>query len=642
MKQLFVTLTLILVGVCIYAQINLDITWQNCYGGSNFDEDGNIVETDFGYFLLSETRSDDGQITRYWGEGDIWLAAVDSIGNFLWGRCYGGTSVEISGNIIKDNFGFYYFSGWTFSNDGDVQSGNHGNYDRWIVKIDINGRIIWEKCYGGTGRDYGPTLKMLSNGQIIAYSATTSSDGDVPVNYGYLDVWITIIDPKNGDILTNKVFGNIGQNNIFDIVETKDKGFFFTSEAQEVEGMVQGTFHGNCDVWAVKLDSNFNIEWQKLYGGSSIDYQGWSILELEDGFIFLAQTISDNGDVSGFHGIAGDEGTYDIWVVRIDTTGNIIWEKCLGGSNYDYGRKLIQSDDGGFVLFAETDSHDGDVHDLHYLTYPWPIISYDDIWMVKLSAEGEIEWSRCFGGNYAEFISFDAIVKKAENNYVIVGSSSGSSPGDTTGDVNCSIHGLRDLWLFEIKDCDNYMPSIPTIPIGPDTLCTTTDSTATYSIIPAQGAWSYEWKVVPEEASSITGDSTSATQHWNSGWEGQAQISARSWNDCGQSDWSEVKNTWAYSCLGIHSPSLVPRTPHLQIFPNPVSTHIHCNIQNLNNLPQGSIEIYNYLGVKLDEIQVQGNQTSIKIDISSYPPGVYVAVLKNEQEVIDRKRFVKE
>ncbi|MDT8394717.1 MAG: T9SS type A sorting domain-containing protein [Bacteroidales bacterium] len=636
MKKLTASIaTILLVWVTLLAQNNMDITWQNCYGGTGSEDHANLLETNFGYFILSETNSVDGQITNQWGEEDIWLVAIDSVGNFLWGRCYGGSSLDLAQNIVADNLGFYYFSGVVASNDGDIQSGNHGGYDRWVVKIDATGKILWEKCYGGTGNEYGAKLKRLSKGNIILYAATTSGDGDVPQNYGFWDAWIQIINPQNGDIIQNKVFGNSDINNIFDIVETRDGGFFFTSKAIVANGMIQGDPHGGEDVWAVKTDSNLNIEWQKLYGGSHNDGQGEGILELDDGYIFMAYTLSNDGDVSGFHGIPGELETLDIWVVRIDTIGNIIWEKCLGGSGMEDARKLIQSDDGGFVLFAQTDSDDGDVWDLHtdYNN------QHSDIWMVKLSANGDIEWSRCYGGIGGEKVSFDAVIKKAEDDYVISGTTYYYL--NPSGDVGCNYIGMGDIWLFEIKDCDNYMPQIPASPSGPDTLCTTTDSISTYSITPAQGAWSYEWQVLPEEAGSIASDSITATLHWSPNWEGQTQISVRSWNDCGQSDWSDVKSSWAFSCLGIHSPSAGTHGPYLQIFPNPASTQIQCNIQNMDRAPEGSIEIYNYLGVRMNVLLLQGKQKSINIDISSYPPGIYVALLKSGSDVLAMGRFVK-
>jgi hypothetical protein len=328
------------------AQNNMQIQWQSCYGGSEYDDAGGIVQSENGYLVLGTTGSNDGDVSNFHGVYDIWVASIDSLGNLLWERAYGGSEQEYATNIIKDDSGYYYFGGWVSSNDGDVQSGTHGGYDRWIVKIDGEGNIIWEQCYGGSMTDYGGMLKLLSNGNILTYGATFSDDGDVPINYGYLDDWLMIIN-TDGDIIESKVYGNIDQNNIFDIIETSDGGFFFASKAKVAQGMVQGEPHGLTDVWVVKLDSAMNIEWQKMYGGSKVDYGYQGVLELDDGYIFLAYTNSNDSDVSGYHGTPGE--SRDIWVVRIDTIGNILWQRCTGGYEWDASATIYQSEDGGML-----------------------------------------------------------------------------------------------------------------------------------------------------------------------------------------------------------------------------------------------------------------------------------------------------
>ncbi len=418
----------------LFAQSNLQIDWQSCYGGSENDHGYDIVPTEDGYLVMGYSLSEDGDITNNHGDSDVWIIRIDSIGEIIWERSFGGSNSELPNNIIRYDEDIYYFGAWTWSNDGDVQSGNHGGYDRWIVKINGQGEILWEKCYGGSLTEYGGQLKLLNNGNIMTYGASVSSDGDVPVNYGVLDVWLMIISPE-GEILNNAVFGNIGQNNLYDIVETEDGGLFFVAEAQEVEGMVQGNFHGEDDVWAVKLDSSLNMQWQKLYGGSYSDYGYYGILELDDGYIFLASTNSNDGDVSGFHG-----GFSDIWAVRIDTIGNIMWQRCLGGNKSDWGSKLFEAEDGGFYVFGETQSNNGDVSG----NYSWN--GYADIWMVKLSADGELEWQECFGGEGNERI-YKGIIRKSEHDWVLAGRTNYN-----TYDVNCDLHAMEDYWVFEIKD----------------------------------------------------------------------------------------------------------------------------------------------------------------------------------------------
>lgn len=413
----------------------MSIQLQACYGSADVDKATDIAETENGYIVIGEVPSDNGNISNYHGGYDLWVLRIDTVGFIEWERCYGGSEYEIEGRIISDNEGNYYLCCWTASNDGDVQSGNHGGYDVWVVKINGDGGIIWEKCFGGSGTDETTNLKLLSNGNLLITCNTTSPDGDLPASYGYYDAWVFTVSP-DGDIVKNEVFGNDLHNGIRSAIEAQDGGYFFTSETSSTNGMVNGTYHGGMlDVWAVKLDSNMNIEWQSLYGGSETDYGSFGLIELSDGYLFLAQTDSNDGDVSGFHG-----GLKDIWAVRIDMVGIIIWQTCLGGSDYDVGGDLFQTEDGGFIIFGRTHSNNGDVSGNH----SWP--EYSDIWMVKLDSDGEIIWQQCYGGLNDEEVSL-GIIKKSDFNWVIAGSFIYN-----TGDIDCTWQGLNDYWIFEIKD----------------------------------------------------------------------------------------------------------------------------------------------------------------------------------------------
>jgi hypothetical protein len=157
--------------------------------------------------------------------------------------------------------------------------------------------------------------------------------------------------------------------------------------------------------------------------------------------VFLAIRWVRDGDVSGFHGIPGDPLGSDIWVVKIDFSGNIIWQKCLGGSKGEHARNIFQTEDSGFMVIGQTKSNDGDVVGFH------GVAGYNyDIWMVKLSNLGELEWQKCLGGDGEEEI-YHGVVKKDDYDYVIAGSSDYPS-----GDVVCNLHGWDDYWIFEIND----------------------------------------------------------------------------------------------------------------------------------------------------------------------------------------------
>jgi len=154
------------------------------------------------------------------------------------------------------------------------------------------------------------------------------------------------------------------------------------------DGDVSGN-HGGSDYWVVKLNSSGDIEWQKCLGGTNSDGgifndYIYSIQQTSDGgFIMACETMSNDGDVSGNHG------SYDAWVVKLNSLGDIEWQKCLGGTNRDIANSIQQTSDGGFIVAGYTYSNDGDVSGNH---------GYCDAWVVKLNSSGDIEWQKCLGG----------------------------------------------------------------------------------------------------------------------------------------------------------------------------------------------------------------------------------------------------
>ncbi|MGB4094684.1 MAG: T9SS type A sorting domain-containing protein, partial [Bacteroidales bacterium] len=148
-------------------------------------------------------------------------------------------------------------------------------------------------------------------------------------------------------------------------------GYIVAGETWSNDGDVSGN-HGNSDYWVVKLNSSGDIEWQKCLGGTNSDW-AYSIQQTNDsGFIVAGYTHSNNGDVSGNHGY------YDYWVVKLNSSGDIEWQKCIGGTNYEFANSIQQTSDGGFIVAGETLSNNGDVSGNH---------GYSDAWVVKLTNE---------------------------------------------------------------------------------------------------------------------------------------------------------------------------------------------------------------------------------------------------------------
>ena len=177
----------------------------------------------------------------------------------------------------------------------------------------------------------------------------------------------------------------------------------------------------------MKLDATGNITWQKSLGGTNQDY-GYSIQQTTGGgYIVAGYSNSNDGDVTG------NNGGVDCWIVKLDTVGNITWQKSLGGSGFDSAYSIKQTQDGGFIVACESYSNDGDVTGNNG--------SYD-YWIVKLDSGGEITWQKSFGGSEGDAAS--SIQQTNDGGYIIAGSSY-SNDGDLT--VN---NGLNEHWIIKL------------------------------------------------------------------------------------------------------------------------------------------------------------------------------------------------
>jgi hypothetical protein len=372
------------------------------------------------------------------------------------------------------------------------------------------------------------------------------------------------------------------------------------------------------DVWVIEIDLNGTLLNQWCYGGSQDDL-GRDIIELDDGYVFAASTNSKDGDVSGFHGNEWNEHD-DIWVVKIDFNGNIIWQKCLGGSSLEYPVYLTQTGDNGFIVIGNTYSLDGDVTGNH----SWDDI-YTDIWVVKLNSEGQLEWEHCFGGGGMErFNGIHSVLKKDDYNYVL-----GANSNYLDADVECDLfpNDLQDdAWLLEVKDCSYYQPSIPVIISGPDTLCSTVSAVSIYSVNPANWARSYEWSVEPNNAGTLHTDSLSVQVTWDTQFVGPVAIMVRSSNDCGNSAWSEPHNTQVYTCMGVEE----YKNDGFQIatYPNPASNWVDFNYILSKDETKASITITDLTGEIVDVIQVSGRKGLTKWDSQQVTSGIYFYTFK--------------
>jgi hypothetical protein len=436
----------LLLGSFIDAQkLPAAIQWQKCLGGSKLEFSSRIVRSvDGGYLLACETLSNDGDVIAHTGSGNVWVVKFSNTGVIQWQRCFAINQSPLIANYgvldLKNTpDGGYIIATTTLSNDSSF-TGYHSKSDGLIVKLSGDGTPQWQKCYGGSQIDMASAIQSTSDGGYIFLGSTSSTDGDITGNHGSYDVWVVKINGL-GIIQWQKCFGGTGVdisergvNKGGSIIETSDKGFVFIANTQSSDGDVTGYHSGSSmdDAWIVKLDSAGNKLWQKCLGGSSTE-NGNDIIQLPNGnLVAVASAKSRDGDVIGNHG------TGDIWVLTLDGQANLLWQRCLGGFADEYPAKIELTPDGNLLIGGAAASTDGDVIRPALGLAP-------DCWLVKLNTSGSILWQKTFGGSNWDEISDFSITDDEEiiftaylqsgNDGDVIGSHISTSDNHATGDV---------------------------------------------------------------------------------------------------------------------------------------------------------------------------------------------------------------
>ncbi len=428
MKNSIVLLVYIFNAFAIKAQTT--ISWERLYGGGGIDLPSVVQQTlDGGYIVAGLTASTNGDVTESFGNDDIWIVKLDVFGDMQWQKSLGGSQSDRATSIQQTHDGGYIVSGRTNSNDGHV-TGYHGDGDFWVVKLDPMGGIQWQRAFGGSGTEYAGTVAQTSDGGYIAISSTNSEDGDVSLNHGFDDVWVIKLS-STGEIQWEKTLGGSSADYLYcaDIQETTDNGYILATGTYSNDGDVSGN-HGNGDFWVVKLSETGAIQWQRALGGSGSDFDNFVYIQQtnEGGYVFSGSTYSTNGDVSGNHG------ERDLWVVKLSNEGIVQWQNTLGGSASEKSGPAFQTPDGGYVLACETLSNNFDVSANH---------GKIDLWLLKLSDNGEIQWQKALGGTKDE--SGGRIALASDGGYILT-CASASADGDIT-----AIPEGHDFWVVKLS-----------------------------------------------------------------------------------------------------------------------------------------------------------------------------------------------
>ncbi|MFC2164380.1 DJ-1/PfpI family protein [Acidobacteriota bacterium] len=395
--------------------------------------------------MAIENKQDISKTKKPLGESIIKANAYDlNDDDIAWMRTFGSSGAEGGRSLCQTKDGGLLITGYTFAHgDGDA--------DILVIKTDREGFPIWSKTFGGSGTEYGYGCAALSDGYIITGYTTSFGEGS-------RDVYVLKLDSQ-GNELWSKTIGGPSWDVGMAVCPSSDNHVY-------VCGYTHSYGAGEEDVYVIKLTLNGNVVWCRTYGGERFEI-GHSIVPSHDGGCLIGATTGTYG-----------QGNADIYQIRVDSEGNVIWSKSFGnkgrrGYGFDWGKSMAAMNDGGSVLAGYSDCNDimdisvfkaddegnvlwtkafgnkpfydygnavsvSDDGSIHIAGTTKSLDDNNDVYLAKLSSEGDMLWQKSFGGIQSDWASALTVTKTGD--IIVLGHT--ASFGE----------GAYDVCLFRVKN----------------------------------------------------------------------------------------------------------------------------------------------------------------------------------------------
>jgi hypothetical protein len=336
------------------------LQWQKTYGGSDDDRGSDLIQTsDGGYAVIGKSKSDDLDVSENAGFDDFWVSKLDSSGSISWEYTFGFAGSDTPYSIIQTNDNGYLLSGVldvsASNGQGDRNSigSRHAGGDYWVIKLNANGVKQWSNYYGGSFTDTAYDAIQTEDDGYIIIGSSDSDDVDISNPRGSYDFWVIKIS-DTGTLVWEKSFGGSEIDEAHAISKTADGNYLIVGDTRSSDLDISQN-NGAADLWVMKITPDGTLLWEKTLGGSSFDV-GRSISKTQDnGFLISGSSRSTNGNLTS------NKGQNDAWVVKIYSSGNLEWQKTIGGSEVDFFYDVVELNDQTIVAVGDSNSSNEDI-----------------------------------------------------------------------------------------------------------------------------------------------------------------------------------------------------------------------------------------------------------------------------------------
>jgi len=554
---------IIFVLLMFYSLINFaqtGIEWQKCYAPKSDNHPYDAIKTSDGNFLIVGAATITTSIPNYWpnninGYADLGIMLVDSIGNILWKQNYGGNSVEHAKSVYEDKYRKrYYIAGETKSWEGTTNFHRFPNdtapkSDAWMICIDSVGNLLWERCYGNKegAQTFRSIIQLGDSNKVYALGQTIggANSGDVgyvnsDTNANWKEPWLVEIDANNGNFIKSKTYGSSVGAGLFNMASVNNEKILLVGVSYSQGGSVWQHYGGSDDGWLIEVDTSLNISWQKSYGTNTSDAIHDIITNHNKEILLIGRTAANQSDTGTISVRSAGIGDEIIFIIKLDSLKNEIGQYAYG---YNESGSKVNSWCKQKLVQTDDKGYIMAVNSYQPLGTNYPVGTAEGFSILKLDSSFNEVFFRKYGRGIdlgGKGSQLSFLIPTSDNGLII---GSGSSPG-------------------------------PFIPCSQDTA------------IYGEPGQSYFWWVFKLGANMSIGD-----------------------NDAAKSN--------------------------IKVYPNPGQDIF--NIEIANSYKTANLQVFNSLGQLIFDKQQAGNSQNIKFNLQNHKSGLYLIKLEIDGEIYSMK-----
>lgn len=412
-----------------------DILWEKSYGGKHADFLTDAVPTpDYGFILggssLSKKTGNKTEDNR--GDLDYWVWKMDEKGDLDWQKSFGGKGQDKLNRVLLTNDGGYLLAGSSDSGkELDKKDTIRGRADFWIIKLNAKGNEEWQKTIGGNGQDeITCVITTMDGGFVIGGASSSNTSGEkTDDSFGGIDYWILKLD-REGKIVWQKTFGGQYSDELRSISMTNDKGFLLGGSSNSPEG---GNKTGKClgerDYWIIKLDDKGMMQWQQSIGSAGDDKLS-VVCTTKDGDYIIAG--SSNSETGNDKTKSNERGT-DFWVVKMNPERKIIWQETYNIGETDVLTSLVENDNKTILLGGYAQGEIARKKNSKKAEESRVMAGTDDYVALKINENGEELWRRSIGSSGQDILQ--KVIETRDGGYLMAGTSKGKISNDRNSGI---------------------------------------------------------------------------------------------------------------------------------------------------------------------------------------------------------------